>query len=764
MNLHSSHDSPMGDPFELVVSRLDGCKPTKRGVRAICPVHENRDSKPSLDVDRADDGKVLIRCRSKGCDAEAIVVKLGLPHGILLRSRSGSHDRNPTTKTKGTSYPSADALGNSMQKRISGKLTNYDYHDESGTHVGRVFRFDVEGEGKQIRQGRFDGKGWTAEGMPEPRHLYRLPGLLAAKVEDLVFVTEGEKCADSVHELELLATTSSQGAQSPHKSNWVHLRGRRVVILKDNDEQGRKFAQAVSALLNAAGATAVAILSLDGIDVGGDVFDWIRMQRDSGKDTTQIASELMQLADKALVASIADAELGEPAEHVAPFPLLALPATCRWMAEEGSLAHSVDPAFFAVPMLPILAGCIGNSRAVLVKEGWLEPSVIWAGVVAHSGVGKSPPLRQLLQPIQEREQALDRRYAQECMDYQQAIADRGKDKEIPLPPRPVRRGLLVQDATWEALASRLEANPRGLLMVQDELAGWFKSFNKYRTGDDREKWLSHYDASAIRVDRKGQQGLGPSQVSVARAAVSVVGTVQPRIAAECTQGSSEDSGLSARFRLALPPSRPAVWSDKAISEAVRTGWKQVVEGLLDLSFEPESGPKLIRLSPAAQALFIQYHDHNGLVAHEAGCSGSEGLASELAKLRGYAARLALILEMARAAESGDAERVEEVGDESMRSSIEITEWFEREARRFRRLRETTTPEAEERLERKICEKLGKAPLSAGQLRDSFGRNVSAEDIGRALVRLKGKGLARDLGKQPRGPTGGRPLELWELTG
>ena len=51
------------DPFDLVVSGLADVKPTPRGVRARCPVHEGPGSTPSLDVDRGEDGRVLIRCR-----------------------------------------------------------------------------------------------------------------------------------------------------------------------------------------------------------------------------------------------------------------------------------------------------------------------------------------------------------------------------------------------------------------------------------------------------------------------------------------------------------------------------------------------------------------------------------------------------------------------------------------------------------------------------------------------------------------------------
>ncbi len=750
-------------PFDLVVGRLQGVARTSRGVRAICPVHEGPDSDPSLDVDVGDDGRVLLNCRSGNCSAEAIVEKLGLqlrdlfPAGSVLTPVT-----SPSKRPRSGSYPDPDALGAMFAKQVGGKQTSYDYVDAAGELVGRVYRFELEQGGKQFRQGRCENGRWYAEAMPSPRPLYRLPQLLQGDVAVPVFVVEGEKCADAVAELGLLATTSSQGAQSPDKSGWSYLEGRKVVILPDQDEPGARYADKVLWLAQQAGAEAVGILRLDGLDAGGDVVDWIRARRDAGADLDAIATELQQLAEKALTATPAEPAPPDPVEGYTPFPLHALPDACRRMAEEGGTAHSVDPAFFAVPMLPILAGCIGNSCRALVKEGWSEPSVIWAAIVAHSGAGKSPPVRLLLQPVDDYERLLERQFAQQLKEHEQLLASQAKDKKAPLPPKPVLKGLLVQDATSEALASRLEANPRGLLMYQVELAGLFKSFNKYRRGDDLEKWLCHYDADPVRVDRRGMQCLGPVQIRVHYGAVSVVGTVQPKIALECMRGSSEDSGLAARFRLAMPPSRPAVWSDMTISEAARAGWKAVVDGLLELRFDPDCGPKLIPLEPEATEMFIAYFNLNGQAAHEAGDSGAEGLASELSKLRGFAARLALVLELARAAATGSAASVGVIGAEAMRASLEITQWFEAEAKRFRHFAAAKSQGAASRLEDRLCKLLAGGPQSVTQLSDGLGRNHPAQAIRMALVALQQKGRARWLGTRPSGASGGRPVELWGL--
>ena len=67
-----------------------------------------------------------------------------------------------------------------------------------------------------------DGR-WCLRGMPDPRPLYNLPKLADA---ERVYVTEGEKATDALCSIELTATTSAHGSQSPDKTDWSPLWGK----------------------------------------------------------------------------------------------------------------------------------------------------------------------------------------------------------------------------------------------------------------------------------------------------------------------------------------------------------------------------------------------------------------------------------------------------------------------------------------------------------------------------------------------------------
>jgi hypothetical protein len=149
----------------------------------------------------------------------------------------------------------------------------YDYVDESGALLFQSVRLKDPKDFKQRRPVPWgDGWCWNLQGVR--RVLYRLPQLRAAPAWRRVFVVEGEKDADNLATLGLVATTSPLGAGRWRPEYSEFLRGRTVVILPDNDGPGRKHAEDVSASL-AGKAAAVRVVELPGLPPKGDVSDWL---------------------------------------------------------------------------------------------------------------------------------------------------------------------------------------------------------------------------------------------------------------------------------------------------------------------------------------------------------------------------------------------------------------------------------------------------------------------------------------------------------
>lgn len=91
----------------------------------------------------------------------------------------------------------------------------------------------------------------------------------------MVFVVEGEKCADYLAALGLAAVTSPHGAQSGGKADWTPLHGRDVIFIPDSDGAGEGYARTVAEKLSGK-AKSIKIATLPGLDEGGDIVDWLR--------------------------------------------------------------------------------------------------------------------------------------------------------------------------------------------------------------------------------------------------------------------------------------------------------------------------------------------------------------------------------------------------------------------------------------------------------------------------------------------------------
>lgn len=125
-------------------------------------------------------------------------------------------------------------------------------HDDLGPHTGKwdyvgadgqllacVYRYDTP-TGKPYRP--WDARA-RAMCMPEPRPLYNLPAITAS---DAVGAVEGEKCADALMHLGIVATTAKGGAATAiDKTDCTPLAGKTVAVWPDHDDAGARYADAV---------------------------------------------------------------------------------------------------------------------------------------------------------------------------------------------------------------------------------------------------------------------------------------------------------------------------------------------------------------------------------------------------------------------------------------------------------------------------------------------------------------------------------------
>ncbi|MEX2175365.1 MAG: DUF3987 domain-containing protein [Pirellulaceae bacterium] len=524
--------------------------------------------------------------------------------------------------------------------------------------------------------------------MPAPRPLYCLPDLAGA---NRVYVCEGEKAADAVRSIGLTATTSAHGCESPGKADWRPLAGKEIIVLPDNDSPGGKYADAVAALLaKLTPAPVVKLVELPDLPAHGDAGDFVARHTETNAD--DLLRIVEALADEAEPLNVA--RPAAPVQSHEPFPINALPEPLRGFVAAGAKAIGCDSSYLALPLLTALAAAIGSTRRVQLKRGWAAPAILWVAIVGESGTAKTPAFKLVMRPVRERQRkALERHadamrnYEADLAHYDKAFAEWKRDKKATndppeKPEAPHADRCIVSDTTVEALAPLLLANPRGLLLARDELAGWIGSFDRYsggKGGADAAHWLSMHNGESIIVDRK--TGI-PRTIYVPQAAVCVCGGIQPAILHRALGSEHRESGLAARLLLTCPPRMAKRWTEADIDPAAEAEIARLVDRLYELqsteSDEGELRPVAVGLTAEAKTAWKAYY--NTHAQEQADLAGE--LSAAWSKLEEYAARLALVVHFARwAADDPTLASADVVDAASMAAGIRLANWFKGEARR-----------------------------------------------------------------------------------
>ena len=327
-----------------------------------------------------------------------------------------------------------------------------------------------------------------------------------------------------------------------------------------------------------------------------------------------------------------------------------------WAEWIGSAAEaSGAPAdYVALPLLAAAGALIGNARWVNPWNEWREPPALFVALIGLPSAGKSPALDTVMRPLSgiEADANTDmperRREWDTAKEGAEARRDRWKGEVKtatkmgnPPPQRPIdaaepampqRRRVFSTDPTPEKAARMSAANPRGLLLNRDELAGWMASMDRYSGGGDRAFWLESYGGRAWAPDRVKD---GDAEVSVPHLLWGIAGGIQPdRMASVLLAG--DDDGMAARFLYTWPerrkPFRPGPTPDLHKAQT----W---LARLHALPWTP-TAPILVPFAEEARHRLQGWRDE--IPELEADAAGL--FLSWLGKTPGFVVRVALILE------------------------------------------------------------------------------------------------------------------------
>ncbi len=462
-----------------------------------------------------------------------------------------------------------------------------------------------------------------------------------------------------------------------------------------------------------------------------------------------------------------------------PFPALSLPEPLRTFVLAGADTMNCPIELVTLPTLTICAAAIGTTRCIELRPGWREPTTIWSATVLRSSGLKTPALEYGTEVLQRAQDDQFREYEHLCEEHERAMLRyeidlkswKERKKKEPRcgdpptqPPEPMAVRYIVEDCTIEALAPILRDNPRGIVVLRDELAGFFRSFNQYKggRGSDLPNWLQLHRLGRITVDRR--HGV-PRTIRVQGATASICGTIQPGTLRRVLTPEYFESGLASRFLLVEPPPRRKRWHRRLVDPQVLGAYTDLVTQLLALEHarnrQGDPVPINMPMTSEGEALWEPFYN---TFADQQFDAESDDLAAAFGKIEAYASRFALIFELVASAARGVA--CDAVGAEAMQSGIVLAKWFANETERiYGRL-----AMSEEDRERQQLTDYIRAHGGAISVRDlqrgrrRYGNHDAAQSALDELVSL-GLGTWRDIRPaDANGNTRGRPTRVLQLSG
>ena len=302
--------------------------------------------------------------------------------------------------------------------------------------------------------------------------------------------------------------------------------------------------------------------------------------------------------------------------------------------------------------LPMFASCLHPETRIIVKEciGFVEPPIIYSGIVTESGQRKSPLINAVADPLKQLQAEEEQRYREEKAEYEQEYAhwqaqkdtmteEEWKDTE-PTPPKP-RREFFMDKTTIEGIDRIKSEQPdTALIWLKDELSGLFNGYNAYKKGkgEDKESVLSGWNGRGVKKNLKGGERIFLQQDSM-----SIFGAIQDVTLQKKMGNFDDEQGEWARFLWCLMPL-------KALRLPENDG-AFYLDFLKNLYEKARCLPaQRYRFASDAQRLYEEYHWQLEQLRTS---HPQRGMRAAISKMEGYTARLALVLYLIWELEAGN---------------------------------------------------------------------------------------------------------------
>jgi hypothetical protein len=330
-------------------------------------------------------------------------------------------------------------------------------------------------------------------------------------------------------------------------------------------------------------------------------------------------------------------------------------ANYREIIKDVCDTFNAPTAFYIPAVLTAISTAIGKDVTIQDCRGVKEKAVLYMCIVASSGVGKTPAIKWCLKPLQNINAKHRKAYEQEKIEAEK--------NEIEFTEN--RKSLFITDATIEALISNLE-HSKGILYFRDELIGWLKDMNKYRSsGSDDLLFMQMWNSNdTISMERKTQS------IFIENPYLNVLGSTQPKRLGEFTKNGASESGFFQRILFTYADAKIEDRTNKKENKELKELYSNLITKIYDdcRSFENEI---TLQLSENGNNMITNFVN-NFIKKQQRLFKGNDLLIEILSKLETYILRFTLIFEVM---DTDEINWTKDVSDKSIIKAISTVIYF-----------------------------------------------------------------------------------------
>ena len=322
-----------------------------------------------------------------------------------------------------------------------------------------------------------------------------------------------------------------------------------------------------------------------------------------------------------------------------PFDAAMLPSKLKAWVVDVAERMQVPMDFPGVGMMVTAAAAISRRMAIRPKrkDDWMVVPNLWGLIVGRPGHMKSPALSEVTKPLRDLEANEAKKYAKAIREYQskqrwmkareRELKNRLKKAKSETEAQdilaeytvdePVCQRFIVNDTTPEKLGEILRDNPKGVLVLKDELSGWLASFHKRGYEGARQFYLEAWDGTGGFISDRISRGT----IRIPHICISLLGSIQPSVLIslldDSITGGAHDDGMLQRFQLLVWPELDTDFEniDRHPDEEAKQLAYDTIQYLTELDaselnaeFDEGRGVHFLRFNQEAQVLFNDWRE------------------------------------------------------------------------------------------------------------------------------------------------------------